>query len=115
MTSQKNEKLESELFEITTGLLLGHGNLQRPKTCKHYRVRFAQNQHRLDIVFLLLNRVENVLPVHANGPLTCQPLIKCDQPDQYEYLTAVNKKRLLSFSFQTRICSAFDLHAQYFY
>lgn len=47
MTSEKNEKLSLEAFETSSGgLLLGDGNLQKPKGCKYYRFRFAQNQKR---------------------------------------------------------------------
>ena len=46
MTTKKNEKLIDDVFEITTGLLLGDANLQKPKQCQYFRLRFAQNQKK---------------------------------------------------------------------
>ena len=63
MTTDKNEKLKSEIFEITTGILLGDGNLQKPKGCKYYRLRFAQNSIREDYVIHLLQKYKYGLEI----------------------------------------------------
>jgi hypothetical protein len=58
MTTNLNEILKLELFEITTGLLLGDGNLQKPKGCRYYRFRFAQNSLREDYVNHIFNKYQ---------------------------------------------------------
>lgn len=61
MTMLAGEKLTSEMFEVTTGLLLGDGNLQRPSGCKYYRLRFTQNSIRKDYVLHLFYKYKNGL------------------------------------------------------
>lgn len=61
MVTFADEKLTSEMFEITTGILLGDGNLQKPKGCKYYRLRFAQNYIRQDYVIHLLEKYKTGL------------------------------------------------------
>lgn len=109
MTTDQNEKLNSEVFEITTGLLLGDGNLQKPRQCKNYRFRFAQNQKREDYVNWLLKKYQTGIIDNK------KPLVKNIKPHRYEYKTSCHKKREISFGFQTRISSAFDEHAKIFY
>nr|AOC61478.1 putative LAGLIDADG homing endonuclease [Rhexinema sarcinoideum] len=111
MTTKQNEKLTPEVFEITTGLLLGDANLQKPKQCKYFQLRFAQNQKREDYVNWLLKKYKTGLINSAS----LKPLVACESPHIYQYTTQKNQKKELSFSFQTRISSAFEEHAKIFY
>ena len=96
MTTYKNENLKSEIVEITTGILLGDGNLQKPSGCKYYRVIFAQNSIR-------------------NDHIKTKNLINRYKPRIYSYQTKVNKLNKQSYFFETRISSAFNEHAKIFY
>lgn len=111
MTTKKNEKLTAEVFEITTGLLLGDGNLQKPKQWKYFRLRFAQNQKKEDYVNLVLQKYKNGLM----DPISIKPLVVCEVPHRSFYLTRKHKKPETMLSFQTRLSSAFEEHAQIFY
>lgn len=113
MTTNKNEILKSELFQITTGLLLGDGNLQKPKTCKYYRLRFAQNELRKDYINHLFNKYRYGLEDTNIGEF--KPLIRQYKPRVYNYSTKVNKLLKKSYCFETRISSAFNEHAEIFY
>nr|QXI88202.1 hypothetical protein [Ulva intestinalis] len=113
MTTNANEILKSELFEITTGLLLGDGNLQKPKTCKYYRFRFAQNELRQDYVNHLFNKYCYGLKQINNNEK--KPLINQLKPRLYRYSTKVNNLLKNSYSFETRISSSFNKHAEIFY
>ena len=110
MTTKKDEKLTAEVFEITTGLLLGDANLQKPKQCKYFRLRFAQNQKREDYVNVVLQKYRNGLM----DPISIKPLVVSKTPHRYLYLTSKHKKPEISLSFQTRLSSAFEEHAQIF-
>lgn len=116
MTTNQNEKLgpsdpSTVVFEITTGLLLGDGNLQKPIQCKNYRLRFTQNQKRQDYVEWLIEQYSLGLdPLKYKKPLVASKI-----PHRYQYKTVLHKLEEVSFSFQTRISSAFDTHAQIFY
>lgn len=83
MTTDKNEKLKSEIFEITTGILLGDGNLQKPSGCKYYRLRFAQNSIRKDYVIHLLQKYKYGLEIKDG--IKSKDLINRDQPRIYSY------------------------------
>lgn len=113
MTTDKNEILKSELFQITTGLLLGDGNLQKPKTCKYYRFRFAQTGLREDYVNHLFSKYRYGLEEIKTDKL--KPLIRQSKPRLYKYSTKVNKLLKKSYCFETRISSSFDKHAEIFY
>lgn len=113
MTTDKNEKLKSEIFEITTGILLGDGNLQKPKGCKYYRLRFAQNSIREDYVIHLLQKYKYGLEIKDD--IKSKYLINRDKPRIYSYQTKVNKLKKYSYNFETRISSAFNEHANIFY
>jgi len=113
MTTDKNEKLKSEIFEITTGILLGDGNLQKPSGCKYYRLRFAQNSIRKDYVIHLLQKYKYGLEIKDG--IKSKDLINRDQPRIYSYQTKVNKLNKHSYDFETRISSAFNEHANIFY
>ena len=113
MTTNKNEILKPELFQITTGLLLGDGNLQKPNTCKYYRLRFAQTGLRKDYVNHLFNKYRYGLEEIQIGNL--KPLISQSEPRLYKYLTRVNKLLKTSYCFETRISSSFNKHAEIFY
>lgn len=113
MTTKANEILNSELFEITTGVLLGDGNLQKPKGCKYYRFRFSQNELRQDYVNHLFNKYRYGLEITNLNKV--KPLVSQIKPRQYEYLTKVNKLTNKSYSFETRISSSFNKHAEIFY
>ena len=41
---------------MTTGILLGDANLQKPSGCRYYRLRFAQNSVRQDYVIHLFKK-----------------------------------------------------------
>jgi hypothetical protein len=111
MATAKNEKLNDEVFEMTTGLLLGDGNLQKPKQCNYFRFRFAQNEKRQDYVNWVLKNYKKGLV----NPISKKPLVVRETPHVYEYLTSKNKNPAKSFRFQTRISSAFDKDAEVFY
>ena len=42
-------------------------------------------------------------------------MVSCESPRVYNYVTVKNQKQEKSFSFQTRLSSAFDTHAALFY
>ena len=113
MVTNENEKLTSEIFEITTGILLGDGNLQQPKGCKYYRLRFAQNSIREDYVIHLLEKYKTGLQI--NPLIKTKPLVNRIKPRIYSYTTRINKLKKESHSFETRISSAFNEHANIFY
>ena len=113
MTTKANEILKSELFEITTGLLLGDGNLQKPKTCKYYRFRFAQNEVRQDYVNHIFNKYKYGL--QETNLNKVKPLISQLQPREYTYITKTNQLVKKSYSFETRISSSFNKHGQIFF
>jgi hypothetical protein len=108
-----NEKLKPEIFEITTGLLLGDGNLQKPSGCKYYRLRFAQNSVRQDYVIHLFKKYQHGL--QTNDFVSIKPLINQIEPRLYLYKTKINKLNKKSYSFETRLSSAFNEHATFFY
>lgn len=89
MTTYKNEKLKPEIFEITTGILLGDGNLQKSSGCKYYRLRFAQNSIRKDYVINLLQKYKYGLEI--KDQVKTKDLITRDEPRIYLYQTKVNK------------------------
>jgi hypothetical protein len=60
MVYSNNEKLTATAVEITTGLLLDDGNLQKPRTCRNYRFRFGQNSTRKNYVW-------HVFKIYQNG------------------------------------------------
>lgn len=111
MTTCSNEKLKAELIEITTGLLLGDGSLQKPSQCKYYRLRFSQNEKRKDYVESVFQKYKNGLEINGSK----KPLIKNDQCSRFNYLTKKNLIPSIGFTFETRITSAFEQHAQIFY
>ena len=113
MTTVENEKLKSEIFEITTGILLGDGNLQKPSNCKYYRLRFAQNSIRKDYVIHLLQKYKYGL--ETNDCIKTKYLINRDEPRVYLYQTKINKLNKQSYAFETRLSSAFNEHADIFY
>lgn len=113
MVNSLNEKLNSEIFEITTGILLGDGNLQKPKGCKYYRLRFSQNSIRQDYVIHLFHKYKTGLQI--NDFIPTKPLVTQSQPRGYNYITEVNKLNKKSYSFETRLSSAFNEHANIFY
>lgn len=113
MTTLGNEKLKSEIFEITTGNLLGDGNLQKPSGCKYYRLRFAQNSIRKDYVIHLLQKYKYGLKIKDYSKT--KYLIKREKPRIYSYKTKINKLNKQSYAFETRISSAFNQHADIFY
>ena len=112
MVTSPNEQLTPYLFEITTGILLGDGNLQKPKSCRYHRLRFAQNQKRQDYVDWLFQQYKN-----EEYLLTASKkrLIAKNHPSEFSYITPTNKKIEKGYSFQTRISSAFNTHAEIFY
>lgn len=113
MVNPANEKLKSEIFEITTGILLGDGNLQKPKGCKYYRLRFAQNSIRQDYVMHLFKKYQNGLQI--TNLVSTKPLVTQKKPRSYSYQTKTNKLNKKSYCFETRLSSAFDEHANIFY
>ena len=110
MVNPANEKLNPEIFEITTGILLGDANLQRPSSCRFYRLRFAQNSIRQDYVIHLFKKYKNGVKIDSTKPLISQT-----EPRLYLYKTRVNKLNKKSYCFETRISSAFNEHANLFY
>lgn len=113
MTMYAYETLKSELFEITTGLLLGDGNLQKPKTCKYYRLRFAQCCLRKDYVNHLFGQY--LYGLETSTFIKLKPLINIPKPRVYTYITTTNKLIRQSYNFETRISSSFNKHADIFY
>ena len=112
MTTLPNEKLAPLLFEITTGILLGDGNLQKPGKCKHSRLRFAQNIKTSDYASYLFNQYKTQ---NKQACFISKPLIKLDGLKTSNYITPKHKKSRISIGFQTRISSAFDIHESIFY
>jgi len=112
MTTLPNEKLTPLLLEITTGILLGDGNLQNPGKCKHSRLRFAQNIKRCDYASHLFNQYKTQ---NTQLCFISKPLIKPYGLKTYDYLTLKHKKNSTSIGFQTRVSSAFDMHESIFY
>ena len=116
MTTNPNEYLNKELFEITTGILLGDANLQKPKSCKYYRLRFAQNSKRKDYVQWLFKKYKNSSAIYVDGlENTQKPLLRQSVINESTYLTKKHHKKEKVFWFQTRITSAFNKHADIFY
>lgn len=113
MTTNANEVLKLELFEITTGLLLGDGNLQKPKSCRYYRFRFAQNSLREDYVNHIFNKYQYGLEKLDLNEV--KPLVSQLKPRKYNYITNKNKLFKQSCGFETRISSSFNKHASIFY
>lgn len=113
MVTFANENLIPEIFEITTGILLGDGNLQKPSGCNYYRLRFAQNSIRQDYVIHLLNKYQT--GVQITNLVQLKPLVNRKQPRIYSYITKLNKLNKQSYCFETRISSAFNEHADIFY
>lgn len=111
MTTCSNEKLKEELIEITTGLLLGDASLQKPGQCKYYRLRFSQNEKRKHYVEFVFQKYKSGLEINSSK----KPLIKKDQCSFFNYLTKKNQIPSIGFTFETRITSAFEQHAQIFY
>ena len=107
-----NEQLNSYLFEITTGILLGDGNLQKPKSCRYHRLRFSQNQKRHDYVDWLFSQYKNDSLLGDNYQYQ---LIRQNQPFEFNYVTPKTEKKEIGFGFQTRISSAFNDHENIFY
>ncbi len=100
MTAKK--QLSNELFEITTGLLLGDGNLQKPRTCVRYRFRFAQEATRKDYVLYLFDKYREYIKHPERGVKVAQRT------------TATNSLRREIFYFQTGVNQVFDYHASLF-
>ena len=117
MVNSSNETLNSEIFEITTGILLGDGNLQKPKGCKYYRkyyrLRFAQNSIRQDYVIHLFHKYKTGLQV--TNLISNKPLVIQSKPRIYNYTTTVNQLNKKSYCFETRVSSAFNEYANIFY
>ena len=111
MVNPANEKLNPEIFEITTGILLGDANLQKPSGCRYYRLRFAQNSVRQDYVIHLFKKYQN--GVKTNDSI--KPLVTQTKPRLYLYKTKINKLNKKSYCFETRLSSAFNEHANIFY
>jgi hypothetical protein len=109
----KKEKLIPEIFEITTGILLGDGNLQKLSGCKYYRLRFAQNSIRKDYVIHLLEKYRNGLK--ETNLDKQKSLVNRKQPRVYSYTTTINRLKKESYCFKTKISSAFNEHANIFY
>jgi hypothetical protein len=128
------EVLKPKLFEITTGLLLGDGNLQKPKQCKYYRFRFTQNSIRQDYINHVLKLYKHGLQeINCILPFPCPSvfnlrsktkgskrgkdklLVIRNEPRIYKYITSKNKLTKFSLNFETRISSAFNQHAKIFY
>lgn len=116
MVYSDNERLTAVAFDITTGLLLGDGNLQKPKTCRNYRFRFGQNSMRKDYVWHVFKNYQNGLEQFDKHKTPKQKrLINSETPRIYQYVTKKNKLNRLSINFETRISSAFAEHAKIFY
>lgn len=116
MVYSDNERLTAVAFYITTGLLLGDGNLQKPKTCRNYRFRFGQNSMRKDYVWHVFKIYQNSLEqVDKHNISKQKQLITTKLPRIYQYVTRKNKLNRLSINFETRISSAFSEHAKIFY
>jgi hypothetical protein len=98
---------------MTTGLLLGDGNLQKPKSCKYYRFRFAQNSIRRDYVNHVFKKYKNGLADFAVSKQK-QLVTQCT-PRLYTYKTTKNKYERYSYNFETRLSSAFNYHSEIFY
>ena len=111
MVNPANEKLNSEIFEITTGILLGDANLQKPSGCRYYRLRFAQNSVRKDYVIHLFKKYQN----GSKTNYSMKPLVTQTKPRLYLYKTTLNKINKKSYCFETRLSSAFNEHANIFY
>ena len=111
MVNPANEKLNPEIFEITTGILLGDANLQKPSGCRYYRLRFAQNSVRQDYVIHLFKKYQNGLKTNDST----KPLVTQTEPRLYLYETEINKLSKKSYCFETRLSSAFNEHANVFY
>ena len=111
MVNPANEKLNQQIFEITTGILLGDTSLQRPLGCRSYRLRFAQNSIRQDYVIHLFKKYKNGVKINDST----KPLISQTEPRPYLYKTKINKLNKKSYCFETRISSAFNEHANIFY
>jgi LAGLIDADG DNA endonuclease family len=111
------EVLKPKLFEITTGLLLGDGNLQKPKSCKYYRLRFTQNSIRQDYVNHVLKLYKHGLQkINCISPFSKEKwLVIRNDPRIYKYIPSKNKLTKVSLNFETRISSAFNQHAKIFY
>jgi hypothetical protein len=99
MTTFAYEVLKPKLFEITTGLLLGHGN----------RLRFTQNSIRQDYVNPVLKLYKHGLQeINCISPLSKEKwLVIRNEPRIYTYITSKNKLTKVSLNFETRISSAF--------
>lgn len=115
MTYTKNERLTETVFEITTGLLLGDGNLQKLRSCRYFRFRFGQNDLRQDYVFHLFEIYKYGLKISLNEDQQKKLLISKNKPRLYNYTTGKNKLSRFSLNFETRVSSAFDYHAKIFY
>ena len=119
MTYIATERLTEKVFEITTGLLLGDGNLQKPKGCRYFRFRFGQTNLRQDYVYHLFEIYQTGLKKTSLDNLDIiqheKPLINRNKPRLYNYTTLKNKLNHFSLNFETRVSSAFDYHAQIFY
>ena len=88
MVTPSNEQLTQYLFEITTGILLGDGNLQKPKSCRYHRLRFTQDQKRQDYVDWLFKQYKNEEFLLTSS----KKLIAQNQPSEFSYITSKNKK-----------------------
>ena len=100
MVYSDTERLTAVAFDITTGLLLGDGNLQKPKTCRNYRFRFGQNSMRKDYVWHVFKIYQNGLEQfdkHKTPKQKC--LINYEIPRIYQYVTNKNKLTRLSINF----------------
>ena len=90
MVTPSNEELTQYLFEITTGILLGDGNLQKPKSCRYHRLRFTQNQKRQDYVDWLFKQYKNEEFLLTSSK---KKLVAQNQPSEFSYTTPTNKKK----------------------
>ena len=87
MTAKK--QLSNELFEITTGLLLGDGNLQKPRTCVRYRFRFAQEATRKDYVLYLFDKYREYIKHPERGVKVAQRFVN-EVDNRYKFFTSRN-------------------------